>query len=160
MIAMAVHAASLGYNVLYYTLELSEDYVGKRFDACLTGIPFIEVSSKKDKVASALEKLPGEIIVAEFPPGKASISTIEGHIEKVKEQHFSPDIIFIDYVDLLSTNKRTSDRKGEIDDIYTSTKGLAKHYKSQYGVYLKLIAKVQKMILLREIKQQDLMIKL
>ena len=126
MIAMAVHAAKLGYNALYYTLELSEDYVGKRFDACLTGIPFIEVSSKKDKVASALEKLPGEIIVAEFPPGKASISTIEGHIEKVKEFDFNPIYISNPHVDLLSTKKKTADRKGEIDDIYTSTKGLAK----------------------------------
>ena len=37
-----------------------------------------------------------------------------------------PDLIIIDYVDLLSTKKRTSDRKGEIDDIYISTKGLAR----------------------------------
>ena len=35
-------------------------------------------------------------------------------------------MIIIDYVDLLSTKKRTADRKGEIDDIYTSTKGLAR----------------------------------
>ena len=35
-------------------------------------------------------------------------------------------MIIIDYVDLLSTRKRTADRKGEIDDIYTSTKGLAR----------------------------------
>ena len=32
----------------------------------------------------------------------------------------------IDYVDLLGTKKKTSDRKGEIDDIYQSTKGLAR----------------------------------
>ena len=36
-------------------------------------------------------------------------------------------MIIIDYVDLLSTKKRIgTDRKGEIDDIYTSTKGLAR----------------------------------
>ena len=37
-----------------------------------------------------------------------------------------PDLVIIDYVDLLSTRKRTADRKGEIDDIYISTKGLAR----------------------------------
>ena len=37
-----------------------------------------------------------------------------------------PDLIIIDYVDLLGTKKRTVDRKGEIDDIYQSTKGLAR----------------------------------
>jgi len=35
-------------------------------------------------------------------------------------------LIIIDYIDLLSTRKRNVDRKGEIDDIYTSTKGLAR----------------------------------
>jgi len=129
MIAMAVHAAKLGYKVLYYTLELSEDYIGKRFDACLTGIPFVKVNSQKSTISQMIEKLPGEIIVAEFPPGKASISTIENHIEKCKDFDFEPDIIFIDYVDLLSTKKKTTDRKGEIDDIYISTKGLAKQLK-------------------------------
>ncbi len=35
----------------------------------------------------------------------------------------------IDYIDLLSTRKRNVDRKGEIDDIYLSTKGLARELK-------------------------------
>ena len=37
-IDMAAYAAMLGYNIVYYTLELSEGYVGKRMDAYLTGI--------------------------------------------------------------------------------------------------------------------------
>ena len=37
-----------------------------------------------------------------------------------------PDLVIIDYVDLLGTKKKTADRKGEIDDIYQSTKGLAR----------------------------------
>jgi replicative DNA helicase len=31
MVAVAAHAVKLGFNVNYYTLELGEDYVGKRF---------------------------------------------------------------------------------------------------------------------------------
>jgi len=37
MVAIAAHAVSLGYKVNYYTLELGEDYVGKRFDCYFTG---------------------------------------------------------------------------------------------------------------------------
>ena len=58
--------------------------------------------------------------------GKATIFTIESHIKKVIDLGIKPDLIIIDYVDLLSTKKRTTDRKGEIDDIYISTKGLAR----------------------------------
>jgi replicative DNA helicase len=36
------------------------------------------------------------------------------------------DLIIIDYVDLLSSRKSNRERKDEIDDIYTSTKGLAR----------------------------------
>jgi len=54
------------------------------------------------------------------------MSTIESHIAKVGDSGVKPDLIIIDYVDLLGTKKKTADRKGEIDDIYTSTKGLAR----------------------------------
>jgi replicative DNA helicase len=54
------------------------------------------------------------------------MNTIESHIKKVKDLGIEPDLIIIDYIDLLSTRKRNVDRKGEIDDIYTSTKGLAR----------------------------------
>jgi len=37
-----------------------------------------------------------------------------------------PDMVIIDYVDLLSSRKKNRERKDEIDDIYTSTKGLAR----------------------------------
>ena len=36
------------------------------------------------------------------------------------------DLVIIDYVDLLSGRKKTRERKDEIDDIYSSTKGLAR----------------------------------
>ena len=58
--------------------------------------------------------------------GKTTMSTIEAHIKKVTDLGIKPDLILIDYIDLLSTKKKNVDRKGEIDDIYTSTKGLAR----------------------------------
>ena len=35
---MGAYAAALGYNVIHYNLELSEGYVGKRYDAVFSGI--------------------------------------------------------------------------------------------------------------------------
>ncbi len=37
MVAAGAHAVQQGFNVVYYTLELGEDYVGKRFDCYFTG---------------------------------------------------------------------------------------------------------------------------
>ena len=61
--------------------------------------------------------------------GRASISTIESHIKKCIDLDFKPDLIIIDYIDLLSSKRKNRERKDEIDDIYTSTKGLARELK-------------------------------
>jgi replicative DNA helicase len=129
LIAMGAYAVQQGYNVIHYTLELGEGYVGRRYDAFFTGIPVDKLRNNKEKVAEAITELPGNLIVREYPMGKASIATIESHIKKCIDLDFKPDLIIIDYIDLLSSRKKNRERKDEIDDIYTSTKGLARELK-------------------------------
>jgi len=126
LVALGGYAVRMGYNVLHYTLELGEEYVGRRYDAFFSKIPVDKVIKNREKIEEIIPEIPGELIIKEFPTGRATISTIESHIRKVTDLGTKPDLIIIDYVDLLSTKKRTADRKGEIDDIYTSTKGLAR----------------------------------
>ena len=126
LVALGGHAVKMGYNVLHYTLELGEEYVGKRYDAFFTKIPVNKIDSHRDKVEDMIPQLPGKLIIKEYPTGRASVSTIESHISKSTSMGFKPDLIIIDYVDLLSSRKTNRERKDEIDDIYTSTKGLAK----------------------------------
>jgi len=126
LVAIGGHAVRLGYNVLHYTLELGEEYVGKRYDAFFTKIPVNKVDSHRDKIEEILPQLPGKLIIKEYPTGRASVSTIESHIAKSTSMGVKPDMVIIDYVDLLSSRKTNRERKDEIDDIYTSTKGLAR----------------------------------
>ena len=126
LVSLGGHAVKMGYTVLHYTLELGEDYVGKRYDAFFTKIPVNKVDSHKDKIAELIPQLPGKLIIKEYPTGKASISTIESHIAKATSMGTKPDLVIIDYVDLLASRKTNRERKDEIDDIYTSTKGLAR----------------------------------
>ena len=126
LVALGGYAVRMGYNVLHYTLELGEQYVGRRYDAFFSKIPVDKVIRNREKIEEIIPEIPGQLIIKEFPTGRATISTIESHIRKVEELGVKADLILIDYVDLLSTKKRTVDRKGEIDDIYTSTKGLAR----------------------------------
>ena len=126
LVAIGGHAVRLGYNVLHYTLELGEEYVGKRYDAFFTKIPVNKVDSHRDKVEELIPQLPGQLIIKEYPTGRASVSTIESHIAKSTSMGVKPDLVIIDYVDLLSSRKTNRERKDEIDDIYTSTKGLAR----------------------------------
>lgn len=127
--ALGAMAVSAGYTVCHYTLELSESYVGKRYDAVFTGIRIQDLGLHRAEVDAAISKLPGKLIIKEFPMGKASINTIESHIQKTVDLGHKPDLIIIDYVDLLKSKRKSIDRKDEIDDVYISTKALARELK-------------------------------
>lgn len=126
LIALGGTALSLGYNVIHYTLELGSDYVGRRYDAFFTGIPVNTITKNKEQVEAVITNVPGKLIIREYSPKKATISTLEAHIQKCKDMGFDPHLIIIDYVDLLSSNRRSKEIKEELDDIYVSTKGLAR----------------------------------
>ncbi|MDA8685601.1 AAA family ATPase [Robiginitalea sp.] len=126
LVALGGYAVRLGYNVLHYTLELGEAYVGKRYDAFFTNIPVNETERLRGKAEEVIPQLPGQLIIKEFPTGRATMSTIESHIKKVEGMGVKADLVIIDYVDLLSSGRKNRERKDEIDDIYTSTKGLAR----------------------------------
>tara|TARA_Y100000385_G_scaffold13594_1_gene13809 strand:- start:92 stop:1462 length:1371 start_codon:yes stop_codon:yes gene_type:complete len=126
LVALGGYAVRMGYNVIHYTLELGEDYVGKRYDAFFTGINVSDINQYKSTVEEILPNLEGQLIIKEFPTGRATMSTIESHIKKVEGLGVKADLVIIDYVDLLSSGRKNRERKDEIDDIYTSTKGLAR----------------------------------
>jgi replicative DNA helicase len=126
-ISMALEAVKLNCNVVYYTLELGEGYVGQRFDANLLGIPVDQLPMHRVKIEEATKGLAGKLIIKEFPPKRASLDDIERHLDQLWNQHnFKPNVIFIDYLDLLRNRRSRVERKDDLDDIYTDAKGLAK----------------------------------
>ena len=126
MVALGAHAVKLGLNVVHYTLELSEGYVGKRYDAYFVNEPVNTVHLKQDKVKQYIDDLKGTLTIKEYAPGNASISTIEGHIQKMTDLGYAPDLVIIDYVDLLKSNTNVKDEKEKLDNTYVSTKALAR----------------------------------
>ena len=131
MVAIAAHAVSLGYKVNYYTLELGEDYVGKRFDCYFTGYSIDEVNKHRKEVQTYVDNLKGKLIVKEYAPKQATVNTIKSHIQKCIDMEHKPDLVVIDYVDYLRapSKGKFAERKDEIDDVFIATKGLAKELK-------------------------------
>ena len=131
MVAIGAHAVKLGYNVNFYTLELGEDYVGKRFDCYFTGYSIDEVNSHRKEVEEHVNNLKGKLIVKEYAPKSATVNTIKSHIQKCVDMDHKPDLVIIDYVDYLRgpSKGKGFERKDEIDDVFIATKGLAKELK-------------------------------
>jgi len=129
LVAIGGHAVRKGYNVLHYTLELGETYVGRRYDAYFSNIPVNTILHHREKVEESIKDLPGKLIIKEFPTGRATVNTIKSHIDKCNSLGFEAHLVIIDYVDLLYSKRKTREKKEEIDDIYLNTKGLARELK-------------------------------
>ncbi len=126
MVALGAHAVKLGLNVVHYTLELSEGYVGKRYDAHFVSEPVNTIHLHKEKINKFIDDLPGTLTIKEYSPGQASISTLESHIQKITDLGYPPDLIILDYVDLLKSISSSKDEKEKLDNTYVATKALAR----------------------------------
>ena len=124
---IAIHAARMGFNVAYYTLELSDKYVGKKMDSVLTQIDMKSLKFNRKLIEEANEQLGGTIVVKEFYPGRSSMDHIEAHQRHLKNDlNISTELIVIDYPELLKARKTRKDSHEESNDVYTDIKGYAK----------------------------------
>lgn len=126
LVALGSYALKLGYNIVYYTLELGENYVGLRHDSCITGINSTSLKENKQKIIDMMEDLGGNLIIKEYAPNSVTLSTIETNLKQIEDEGFKADLVLIDYLDLLRPSKKNLDKKEGIDHIYVSAKGLAK----------------------------------
>ena len=127
LVNAAANCVKKGLNVVYYTLELSDTYVGGRFDSHFTGIPTSDLKYHKEEVEQALDKLPGKLVIKYYPTKTASVNTIAAHLDKCALQGLKPDIMFIDYADLLrdSGASKTARHDQVLGGIYEELRGLA-----------------------------------
>lgn len=127
LVNVGMAAAKAGKTVVHYTLELNEGYVGQRYDAVLTGIPVPNLKYNMEEVTRQVKNLKGELIVKYWPTKTASINSVKASLDKLKLQDKEPDIIIIDYADLIKGNSRR-ERHEELEEIMESLRGLGGEY--------------------------------
>ena len=128
LINVGAHAVKQGLNVVHYTLELNEGYVGQRYDAVLTGIANQNLKYNLDEVANTVSKLKGNLTIKYYPTKTASCSTIRAHIEKMIMLGKKPDLVIVDYADLLRGAVARKEMRHELESIYEDLRGVAGEY--------------------------------
>ncbi len=106
-------------------MELSESYVGQRYTTILTGIQTSEHKERKDDIIRKIKSTPGRVRIKYYPPQFASSKTLAAHIEKLKQIGFAPDLIIIDYADLLKSGSGRDGLYAELGGIYEELRGLS-----------------------------------
>jgi len=123
---IACSALQRGIDVLHYTLELSESYVGQRYTTILTNIGTSEHKDRKEEVIRKIKAVPGRVRIKYYPPQFASAKTLSAHVEKMRQIGFNPQLIIIDYADLLKSGNGSRDGLyAELGGIYEELRGLS-----------------------------------
>jgi replicative DNA helicase len=126
LINIGAHALKKGMTVIHYTLELNQAYVGLRYDSVVTGIANQNLKHYQDQVKSDLSKLEGKLVIKYYPTKTCSVMGLRGHIEKCIMQGLKPDVIIVDYADLLRGTG--AEKRHELEGIYEDLRGLAGEY--------------------------------
>lgn len=126
-----------GYNVLYISMEMSEQKIAERIDANLMNetIPNIykmNLNQYTSKVNQLKERVKGTLKIKEYPTSGANVSHFKALMNELKlKQHFVPDLVVVDYLNICNSARVKAGQTnsyGYIKAISEELRGLAVEY--------------------------------
>tara|TARA_A100001011_G_scaffold400655_1_gene517248 strand:- start:3957 stop:5339 length:1383 start_codon:yes stop_codon:yes gene_type:complete len=128
MCHMAASCISQGKNVLYITLEMAEERIAERIDANMMNVSMQDLkdlskSMYDERISKIKNKVDGRLIIKEYPTASAHTGHFQALIDELKlKRNFTPEIIFIDYLNICSSSRY---RNGSNMNSYTIIKSIA-----------------------------------
>lgn len=130
MIHFAKEAVESGKNVFYASCEVSEDIIGDRLDANISGVPLKELESRAaevDKELATWEAKPGagKFIVQAFPIRTLKVSELTRILKRYEAQGINFDMIVVDYLGILKPDQRYDEKRFGLADIGQDLRAMA-----------------------------------
>jgi len=128
MCHMAAANLTLGKNVLYITMEMSQERIGERIDANLMDIDLDDLQDMsretyERRVSKIQSNTSGKLIIKEYPTAAAGAAHFRHLLNELKlKKKFVPDIIYIDYLNICTSTRLN---KAAASDSYTYIKHVA-----------------------------------
>ena len=129
LVHLGAEALKAGKTVVHYTMELQDTVVGNRYDSCVSGVPLSDLFFNKNQVLLKIKDIPGQLIIKEYPTKSASTETIKQHIERLKKKGIEPDMIIVDYADLLRPTRTSAEKRFDLESTYEEMRAIAQIYK-------------------------------
>jgi archaellum biogenesis ATPase FlaH len=126
--SIGADAVKRGKSVVHYTLELNQAYVGLRYDTIFTGIPTANLKYSMSDVEKIISKLTGNLLIKYFPTRTASVQTLSAHLKNLELHDKMPDVVLVDYADILRDTSGIKDYRLQLGNIYEDLRGLAGEY--------------------------------
>ena len=107
----AANFLNQGQNVLYITLEMSEERIAERIDANLMDVTMDDLHDMPKelydgKMSKLRSKTAGSLIIKEYPTASAHSGHFKGLLNELSlKKSFKPQIIFIDYLNICASSR-------------------------------------------------------
>lgn len=127
---MGAEAVKQGKNVVHITLELNQTYIGRRYDACFSGVPFQNLTKNIDIVRErvfAVREAGGDILIKHFPMLSTTAQTIRLFLERYQMMSSRKvDLLVVDYADLLMPHRQLKNSNTYLDggNVYAELRGI------------------------------------
>lgn len=121
-----------GKNVLFISMEMSEERIAERIDANLFNTPIPQLRTlDKDQFDSRIQKIrnktQGRLVIKEYPTGSAHAGHFRALIEELKaKKNFVPDMIVVDYMNICSSQRIRNSQANS----YTIVKSISEELRS------------------------------
>lgn len=131
LVNFAKHALLTGHRVAFYSLEVSKRVISRRLDMSIAGMTKQELMSMRksayDRISEALErKKEGRLLIHHYPSYSMTVPALRANIKLLRDRDgFFPDLIIVDYGDLLACDRKYSELRHELSSIFAGLRSLA-----------------------------------
>ena len=123
--SLGAYAISQKLNVVHYTLELNESYVGLRYDIIFSGVEGQNLKYHKEEVQEKIFDLDGKLTIKYYPTKTCTVNTLAAHLKKVTSFGGEVNMVLVDYADIMRDVNKTTEMRHALGNIYEDLRGLA-----------------------------------
>ena len=129
---LATNMVMKGKNVLLISLEMSEFMYAKRISTQLTQIPHndlkVYTDELKQQIGHLKKQLDSRLVIKEYAPKTITVRHVDGYIGKLKHKGFVPEVVVIDYINLLKPTSKNLNSYAEVKEIAEQLRALSFKY--------------------------------
>jgi len=129
---LATNMLLVDRNVLLISLEMSEFMYSKRISSQLSQIPHndlkIYTSELKEQVEHIQKKLKSKLVIKEYAPKSVTVRHLDAYITKLGHKGFKPDIVVVDYINLILPTTKGQNSYTDIKEIAEQLRALSFKY--------------------------------
>ena len=122
-----------GYNVVHYSCEMDRQQVESRYDDRLAGSHVVTKKGKPKQFREVIEDrvkkfVSGNVVIQSYPTRTLTPSMMRSHLDLLASKGYRPDVIIVDYADIMRSERRRGEKRDEVAGIYEDLRQIAGDY--------------------------------